>query len=169
MRAWTWLVVVALSPQAVHAELSSNFRISAQVEPGCLVNASEPDASLGVLGTLDFGLHSSLSTATVQAALFRDAGIVLACTPGTQLVMRVDGGQHFDGGRRLQRDPSSLLAYRIYRQPDCIDEIAVGVDIALDTTSAPDDIAIPIHGCVALPGNAAAGTYQDTLVVTLAW
>lgn|SRR5688572_460439 len=169
MRAWTWLLPIALSPLPLQAQMSSNFQVSAQVEPGCLVNASEANASLGLLGTLDFGVHSSLSTATVQAALLRNAGIVLACTPGTPLVMRVDGGQHFDGSRRLQRDPSSLLAYRVYRQPDCIDEIAVGVDIAIDTTTSPDDIALPLHGCVALPGNAAAGTYQDTLVVTLAW
>ena len=166
--AWALFALMALSP-TVRAEMSANFQVRAQVEPGCLVNASQPEATLGLLGTLDFGVHASLSTATVEAALFRSAGIVLACTPGTPLVMRVDGGEHFDGNRRLQRDPTALLAYRIYREAGCLDEIPVSVDVAIDTTTTPDDIAIPIHGCVALPGNAAAGIYQDTLVVTLAW
>lgn len=170
VRAWIWPVLLGLSsPFAVRAEMSANFQVSAQVEPGCLVNASEPAANVGLLGMLDFGVHSSLSTATAQAALLRTAGIVLACTPGTPLVMRVDGGLHFDGARHLQRAPGSRLAYRIYRQTGCVDEIPVGTDIAIDTSSAPDDIAIPIHGCVVLPGNAVAGIYQDTLVVTLAW
>lgn len=167
MRAWGLCLV--LLPLAVRAETATEFRVSAQVVAGCLVNASPPAANLGVLGTLDFGTHSSLSTDTVEATLVRNVGLVLACTPGTPLVMRVDGGLHFDGNRRLQRDASTLLAYRLYRQADCIDEIPVGGDVAIDTTTSPDDIAIPIHGCVALPGNAAAGIYQDTLVVTLAW
>ena len=167
MRAW-WVLMV-LSPLVARAELSDNFRVSAQVVPGCLVNDAPPDPALGALGTLDFGVHSSLSTATVQATLVRDAGLVLACTPGTPLVLRVDGGEHFDGSRRLRLDASSLLPYRLYRQPGCIDEIPVGGDVPIDTTTSPDDIPIPIHGCVALPGNAAAGTYEDTLVLTLAW
>lgn len=164
-----WLLVLLASPLAVRAEMSTQFRVSAQVEAGCLVNASPPDSDLGEIGTLDFGSHSSLSTATAQATLVRNTGLVLACTPGTPLVMRVDGGEHFDGNRRLRLDATALLPYRLYRQAGCVDEIPVGGDVPIDTTSTPDDIVIPLHGCVALPGNAAAGIYLDTLVVTLAW
>ena len=169
MRACMLLVLAALAPLDACGEMSAGFQLSARVEPGCLVNGGPPDTDLGVLGTLDFGVHPSLSTDTVQATLLRQAGIVLACTPGTPVVLRVDGGQHFDGSRRMRRDATTVLPYRLYRQPGCVDEIPVGTDIAIDTTSAPDDIAIPLHGCATLPGNAAAGIYQDTLIVTLAW
>lgn len=171
MRAWTILLLLpALWSVQVRAEMSAEFQVSAQIESGCLINDSDPgNTDIGMLGTLDFGQHSTLSTATVQAGLIRNAGIVLSCTPGTTLVMQVDGGEHFNGTRRMRRDASALLPYRIFRQPDCVDEIPVGSDVAIDTTTSPDDIVIPIHGCVVLPGVAADGTYQDTLVVTLAW
>jgi spore coat protein U-like protein len=164
-------VLLAHFPGPNWAATSADFQVVAQIESGCLVNSSMPanNADLGVLGTLDFGQHSSLSTATVQASLIRNTGVTLSCTPGTALAMRVDGGQNFDGNRRLRLDAGSLLVYRIYQQPNCNNEIPVASDVLVDTVSAPDDIEIPIYGCVVLPGTAAAGTYQDTLIVTLAW
>ncbi len=164
-----WLLAAFTVPCL--AVTPGEFQVSAQIEAGCLVNAGIPadGADLGDLGILDFGTHSSLSTATVQASLIRNAGVVLSCTPGTELAMQVDGGQNFNGNRRLRLDADTLLSYRIFRQANCTDEIPVSLDLQIDTTNSSDNVVIPIHGCVVLPGNAEPGTYQDTLVVTVTW
>lgn len=156
-------------PPMARAQTQADFQVTAEIRAGCLVNQQVPVGHLGSMGSLDFGAHPSLSTATATASLLAETTFVLACTPGTALQMSVDGGLHHQGGRRLRHGGVHHLHYRLHRQPGCSDEIAPDTPFTVDTLSQPNDIRLPLHGCLTLPGDAPAGHYQDTLTLTLSW
>lgn len=154
------------------ASPTGEFTVSATITAGCLVNQQLPPngAVLGAIGSLDFGTASALSRETRTAALLTSATFRLSCTPGVPLTMRIDGGRQPDGERRLAHENvSETLAYRLYR--DATLQATIGIDqpVAVDTSSNPDDIVLPVWGSLDLPGNLPAGLYHDTLTITIEW
>jgi spore coat protein U-like protein len=154
------------------ASPTDTFMVSATITPGCLVNNSIPTdgAQVGTLGSLAFGTASALSEETRSASLIASGTFTLSCTPGIALNMRIDGGLQPTTERQLQRaGGSETLAYQLYQ--DAASQHAIGIDqpVAIDTTTAPDDIPLPVWGKVTLPGNLPAGNYHDELVLTLEW
>lgn len=153
------------------AETSAAFQVSASVVPGCEVNGGTPapGASVGQIGTLDFGTHSALDTGQVTATMVRNAGFTLACTPTVALSMTLDGGLHTAGQRNLQaQDGAERIAYRLYRDAAFSQEFLTGqaVPVAFGT---PSNVALPVYARLTLPGNARPAVYSDTVIVTLAW
>ncbi|WP_434986131.1 Csu type fimbrial protein [Vreelandella zhaodongensis] len=154
------------------ASPTDTFMVSATITPGCLVNNSIPadGAQLGTLGSLAFGTTSALSQETRSASLIASGTFTLSCTPGIALNMRIDGGLQPTTERQLKReDGSETLAYQLYQDAASVNPIDIDQPIAIDTTTAPDDIPLPVWGQVTLPGNLPAGNYHDELVLTLEW
>ena len=156
-----------------HAETSATFDVSATITPGCLVDGVGSSGPAGTIGTLDFGTDSSLSTATRTASTLASQAIRLRCTPGVSLSMSVDGGDHAAAGaRHLQRgaDPSARIAYRVCSDAACTQPIVIGANVVTAITAVnSDDVRLPIHAELTLPGDLTPGTYNDTLTVTLSW
>ncbi|WP_275286483.1 Csu type fimbrial protein [Halomonas elongata] len=157
--------VAQAAPQA-------SFQVSATISEGCLVNSDIPEgvASLGELGRLDFGTASSLSQQTHASALVDATGVTLSCTPGLDLTMRINGGLHASGGvRHMENGEGAVLAYALFA--DAGHQQAIGIDspLAVDTLADPNDIALPVHGRLTLPGARPPGVYTDRLTVTLEW
>lgn len=155
------------------AETSATFEVAAQIVPGCLVEGLGTDGDAGHIGTLDFGSDSSLSTATHTASTLSTQAIRLRCTPGVSLIMAVDGGAHPAAGvRHLQRggDTAARIAYSLCSDAACTQPIAIGgnAGIAVTTTNS-EDIPLPLYASLTLPGALPAGTFGDTLTVTLSW
>lgn len=152
---------------------SQAFQVSATISEGCLVDGSVPanGVSLGSLGNLDFGMHSSLSQVTVNASLLTSSSVTLSCTPGIALSMSVGGGQHSTASVRRLRDAVSgdTLAYELFTDVAAQQAIAINLPVSVDTSTDPEDIQLTVHGKVSLPGSASPGLYQDTLTVTLEW
>lgn len=162
----SWLFVPAAA-----AETSATFQVSATVVPGCEVNGSTPapGASVGQIGTLDFGSHPALATGQVTATMVRSAGFTLACTPSVALSMTLDGGLHAAGGRNLQAQGGpERIAYHLYGDAAFSQELLTGQAFPL-TFSNPSAVAMPVYARLTLPGNARPAVYADTVVVTLAW
>lgn len=166
------LVAVPSSGEAQSAPQAS-FQIAATISEGCLVNDTLPDAGsdLGTLGRLDFGTASSLSQATHTASLVSFSGVTLSCTPGLALNMRIDGGLHAAGGtRHLAHNASgATLAYTLFTDAGYQQAIGIDVPVGIDTFTEPNDISLPIHGRLTLPGGRPPGGYTDRLTVTLEW
>lgn len=158
---------------SARGETTADFDVTAQIEPGCLVDSLGAGGDAGTIGTLDFGSDSSISTATHSATTTASQAIRLRCTPGVSLMMSIDGGAHFaSGARHLQRggDMASRLVYNLCSDAGCAQPIAVGVANGVTVTAAnANDVRLPVYGTLTLPGGRMPGVYSDELTVTLSW
>ncbi len=142
------------------------FQVQAVIQNGCLVSGG---TGTPVFGTLDFGTQPSLSTQTVSASLVSSASWQLNCTPDMSLTMTLDGGQNYNGGRRLARTGGGTLLYQLYSDAAWQNAIQQNQAVTISSTGTGNNITLPVYGRMSLPGNAAPGTYADTVVVTLSW
>ncbi|SCW89149.1 Spore coat protein U (SCPU) domain-containing protein [Sphingobium faniae] len=160
-------------PGPAQADTTASFEVSATIVAGCAADGVGTSGDAGLIGTLDFGNDTTLSTASHSAALTGNQMITLRCTPGVALSMRLGGGQHASGGNRnMQLGPSTAdrLPYRLYANAGMTDEITIDQDRSILVTAANmNDVQLHVYGQVSLPGGSAAGTYTDTLLVTLTW
>lgn len=168
-------VLIALSCKAdvAQAETSDSFEVSATIAAGCAVDGLGTSGDAGSVGVLNFGTDTTLSTATHTADLTASQTIVLRCTPGVALRMELGGGQHAGSGRRhMQFGPSTTnrLEYRLYSDAGMADEIGIDQQRSIAVTSANmNNVRLPVFGRISLTGGGLAGTYSDTLLVTLTW
>lgn len=155
------------------AATTDDFEVSATIAAGCAVDGVGTSGQAGTMGELDFGTDTTLSTATHTADLTASQTIVLRCTPGVALRMELGGGQHAAAGvRNMQFGPSTTnrLQYRLYSDVGMTSEIGVDQQRSIVvTTSNMNSVKLPVFGRLTLPGGRQAGTYTDTLLVTLTW
>lgn len=166
------LIAAACLPVLASAETQSSFEVSATIQPGCQVDGLGAEGDAGTVSRLDFGVDTTLSVATRTADATLSQTITLRCTPGVALQMRIDGGQHGQGGlRHLQLGATAdRLQYQIYRDPGFSQPIGIDQNQPITITTANmNNVVLPVYGQLTLPGNRPAGTYTDTLLVTLDW
>lgn len=143
----------------------ANFQVAASIVAGCVVSGS----NTGVFGTLNFGSHSGVATGNFSASYLQSTTLNLACTPGTAVSMSIDGGANYTSVRNLKHTSSSnTVAYRLFSNAALTAPIPINSAIALNYSNA-NTITLPVYGQLTLPGTAQAGTYTDTLTVTLSW
>jgi spore coat protein U-like protein len=146
---------------------TQTFQVTASVVNGCVVSGTNP----GVFGTLDFGTQPGVGSSSVSAAFVQSTTITLACTPGTTLNMSINGGSNYGSSRNLKvANNTNLVAYSLYTNAShsAASAIPVNQNVAL-TYSNANNITLPIYGLLQLSGVNRAGTYSDTLTVTLSW
>ncbi|WP_411339758.1 spore coat U domain-containing protein [Sphingopyxis sp. J-6] len=177
-RPWTALAAFAglvayAAGSSAQAETTAQFDVSATITAGCLVDGLGGSGNAGRVGTLDFGLDSTFSTATHTATTTGTQAIRLRCTPGANLTMSIDGGSHAAAGARnlqLGANSGARLVYTLCRDAGCTQPIAIGTPYAVPVSGAnSEDVRLPIYGLLTLPGTRPPGTYTDTLTVTLTW
>jgi len=157
--------LLGLLPDPLSALPTQSFQVSASVVAGCQIEGG------GLLGTLDFGTHAGIANQTVNATLVANPSLNIACTPGTALTMSIDGGAHYSDTRNLNLlNGSVLIPYRLFTHAGYAPggEIMVNQNLALAYNDG-DNIRLPIYGQLQLNGFSQAGTYTDTLTVTLSW
>lgn len=146
---------------------TQTFQVNATVVNGCLVSGS----NTGVFGSLDFGTQPGVGSRSVSASYVQSSTINLACTPGTTLNMSINGGGNYGTSRNLKiANNSDLVAYTLYTSAthSAASAIPVNQNVAL-TYSNANNITLPLYGLLQLSGVNRAGTYSDTLTVTLSW
>ncbi|WP_455811441.1 Csu type fimbrial protein [Pseudomonas graminis] len=163
IRPLIWLLLVYSS----HGDAlpTADFGVSASIVNGCVITSATPT----VFGTLDFGTQPGVGTVTANAAYVQDSSITLACTPGTVLNMSINGGANYTTTRNLKvAGNTNLVAYNLYTSAAHTTAIPVNQNVLL-TLSNANNITLPIYGQLQLSGVNRAGTYSDTLTVTLSW
>ena len=144
---------------------STTFQVSASVVAGCVVSGT----NTGVFGTLNFGTQSGVATSSVSASYVQSTTITLACTPGTAVSMSINGGTNYATTRNLKiSGNTNTVPYYLYSNATHTTAIPVNSAVALSYSNA-NNITLPIYGLLTLPGPTRAGTYTDTLTVTLSW
>ncbi|WP_369801871.1 spore coat U domain-containing protein [Pantoea sp. SM3] len=144
---------------------TATFQVSASVVAGCVVSGT----NTGVFGTLNFGTQSGVSSSSVSASYVQSTTIILACTPGTAVSMSINGGSNYSTTRNLKvSGNTNTVPYTLYTNAAHTSAIPVNSAVALSYSNA-NNITLPIYGLLTLPGPTRAGTYTDTLTVTLSW
>lgn len=144
---------------------TATFQVSASVVAGCVVSGT----NTGVFGTLNFGTQSGVATTSVSASYVQSTTITLACTPGTPVSMSINGGGNYTSSRNLKiNGDTNTVPYSLYTNAAHTTPIPVNTAVALSYSNA-NNITLPIYGLLTLPGPTRAGTYTDTLTVTLSW
>lgn len=162
------LCLVLLTVSAGSAALpTQTFQVTASIVNGCVISGT----NTSLFGTLDFGSHPGVGSRPVSASYVQNSTLNLACTPGTTLSMSIDGGSNYTSTRNLRVvNNSNLVSYTLYSSAthSPTSAIPVNQNVALSYSNA-NTIILPIYGLLQLSGVNRAGTYSDTLRVTLSW
>ena len=135
---------------------TATFQVSASVVAGCVVSGT----NTGVFGTLNFGTQSGVSSSSVSASYVQST---------TAVSMSIDGGSNYSSTRNLKvSGNTNTVPYYLYTNVAHTTAIPVNSAVALSYSNA-NNITLPIYGLLTLPGPTRAGTYTDTLTVTLSW
>ncbi|WOI43461.1 spore coat protein U domain-containing protein [Acidovorax sp. BLS4] len=163
--AWVAAPAEAATPIATTATIP----VSATVARGCQISGSAQTTGLS-FGLLDFGVHSPVRTGTHSVMATGGSGTQaqVLCTPGTTLRVTVGSGLHASGAQRRLSNGSQFIPYALTLvaagSPALLPNVAA--DMALGATPT----ALPIQATATFPGSGlSAGTYTDTVQVTLSW
>ncbi|MDU2613100.1 MAG: spore coat protein U domain-containing protein, partial [Pseudomonas aeruginosa] len=127
-------------------------------------------------GTLDFGSHSDLTNVVDAQTVGTSGNIQIQCSTGLTPSLTVNAGLHASGGQRYMQNTtttSSTIAYNIYSDAARSALIQANTPVDISSVSTGTAVNIPLYGRVVPTGQSTptptAGTYTDTLLVTIAW
>lgn len=151
---------------------SSNgtIAVAINVTNACVVNgAASVQSNVGSLGTIQFPDQPGIF-GDVDGELVGTLGTLqVQCSPNATPVLTIGSGAHDAGARRYMAASTNMVTYRLFTDSARTNEIAIGGQIALGTASSTP-ISVPIYARVNSGGQVlAAGTYTDTVQVTLTW
>jgi spore coat protein U-like protein len=162
------MAAIAAVPMASKAETSRSFQVTAAIVKGCVV-ATDASAQLG---RIDFGTVPGTARGPTDATLLSGStsGIAIECTPDTDVTITADLGEHASGGVRrlgLNGGNQDVVAYQLYA--DGSTTAWTTQALSLRFASGATSRTMPIVGRAQLTGAMAAGSYSDTVRVTVAW
>ncbi|AZC24262.1 Sigma-fimbriae uncharacterized subunit [Pseudomonas sessilinigenes] len=141
---------------------------------GCTIINGSVNGGVNQWGTLDFGSHADLTNVVDAQTVGANGNIQIKCSTGLTPRLTVDAGLYASGAQRFMRSTTtaaSTIAYALYSDSARSSPIQVNMPVNIVTSGAAIDI--PLYGRVAPTGQStttpAAGTYTDTLLVTVAW
>ncbi|WCM88720.1 spore coat protein U domain-containing protein [Acidovorax sp. NCPPB 3576] len=177
--AWAALPAAAIAalslclPDPAHAATpiatTATIPVSATVTRGCQISGSAQTTGLS-FGLIDFGVHSPVRTGTHSVMATGGPGMQaqVLCTPGTTLQVTVGSGLHASGAQRRLSNGSQFIPYALTLMatgsPALLPNVAANMALGATPT------ALPIQATATFPGTGlGAGTYTDTVQVTLSW
>ncbi|WP_454724018.1 MULTISPECIES: Csu type fimbrial protein [Cupriavidus] len=175
------LASVTASAPAGASPLSGAVDARLVLTTGCAIDAGTGStAALVNFGTLDFGTQPGGFTGklTTQAIGGAVVATQMTCSPDvTALQVTLDAGQNAGrgagtgNGSRALANGASYVPYEVYSDAAHAHAYVAGAAQAVPVPTPGAAFALPIYGVVHKTSTAAlaAGTYSDTLNVTLAW
>jgi len=131
------------------------FTVTATVTSQCSVSAS----------TLDFG-----SVGLLLANTDGTSTVTVQCASGVAYQVGLDNGQHATGTTRRMQGPGGLVTYELYRNTTRTQRW--GSTLNTDTVSGSgngSNQALTVYGRVPNQTTPSAGTYNDTITVTVTY
>lgn len=154
-RLWLGAGLVAVAGLASAADETTTFTVSATVAESCTVSAAN----------LSFGTYDRTLGNTATAI------ITANCTLGTTYSLALDFGGAVDANSRVMDDGGgSELSYQLYQNALRTTVWGTGGDAKTGLTGTGlDDVTNIVYGSVPSGQNKAAGSYTDTVTVTLTY
>lgn len=169
--ALAMLATVAGAAPGSAQNASGTIGVSLNVLAACAVNGGSSTATLGQIGAIAFTDQSGVfgnADATMVAQGTTNA-VTLLCTPGLAPQVTIGAGANDAGNVRRLAYLGNTVAYRLYSDMARQNEITIGKQISLGTAGTTA-LTLPIYARASSNGLALpAGTYTDTVQVTLSW
>ena len=147
-------VASGLSTSAVAGTVTSALSVRVVVQPTCTVDGA----------TLDFGSYTSGQTSDLTAF----AQIAYSNCPAGQLRFQLDGGANgTTTARKLANGSGGLLSYEVFRDSARTQNFGQGGDARLFELTATGSGNVSVYGRIPAGQAVPAGTYTDTVVITL--
>lgn len=168
----TLLSLLLISVNSLASTVTDTFQVSATITSGCAFGTSESSSTTD-FGTLSFGTMSAIGSNVDVASSSGSGSIVVTCTPGTAITIALDYGEN--GGSATSRYMSNsagtaTLGYQLYQDASHSTVWGTG-SLAYSVASFPSSTqTYTLYGRLfAVSGLPAAGTYSDTVTVTLTY
>ncbi len=165
------VVLAASAATPAFADSSTGtIAVALNVTNACVVNgAASPSANLGSLGSIQFPDQPGIF-GNVDGQLVGSLGTLqVQCSPNVSPVLTIGSGANDNAGKRRMASNGNTVAYRLFSDSARTNEISIGQQLSLGTMSTAA-VAVPIYARVTSAGQIlAAGSYTDTVQVTLTW
>jgi spore coat protein U-like protein len=161
---------VAFAAPAYADSSAGTIGVALNVTNACVVNgAASVQSNVGSLGTIQFPDQPGIF-GNVDGQLVGSLGTLqVQCSPNVAPVLTIGSGANDAAGKRNMASNGNTVTYRLFSDAARTNEVAIGQQIALGTATA-QAISVPIYARVNSGGKVlAAGTYTDTVQVTLTW
>jgi spore coat protein U-like protein len=148
-------LVVAAAPVADAATASANLTVTATVVSTCSVGA----------GSLAFGNYDPTAASNVdQAGTFQ-----VTCTKGTSATVGLDTGSNASGSTRRMTDGTDFLSYELFKETARTNVWGNAGAGLVALAAAPSNAAqtVTVYGRISGSQDVRAGSYSDTVVITV--
>jgi spore coat protein U-like protein len=178
------MVAMGAAPAQAAGTLTGTLDAQLLLLSGCVVTDQPGDFKTAQFGVLDFGSQLSSFTGPVDAVPLNSAGgspVTLTCTPNLSgVTMTIDGGANSAsaaenglGARamKIAGGGTDAMAYDVYTDNAHASPYVAGTAMAITIPADGIAVALPIFGHLNKTSTNAltAGTYTDTLAVTISW
>lgn len=168
----TALAVSALVSSSSFAAgtLQGQLGVQMTIGAGCTVTNGSSDGTTNTFGSINFGEYPSL-TSTVDGRSFGNAGgssFGLQCTTGTNYTVAINNGLNPQGTQRRMAANGAFISYNLYQDTARTVPWGTGAN-ALAGTGNGNNQEVVVFARVPAQTTPAAGTYVDTVQVTVAW
>lgn len=168
----TTLAAGLMSAPAHAGSTTGTIDVSLNVSGACAVNGgSITSGSLGRVGSITFADQPAIF-GDVDATMVPSGGtggLSILCSPGLTPAMTIGAGANDRDSVRHLASGSNQVPYRLYSDSGRTSEITIGQAISLGTATTAA-FSLPIYARVNSGGTVlAAGSYSDTVQVTLSW
>ena len=144
--------LVAVTGPAALAQ-TADLTVTAEIAASCVVNG----------GSLDFGPYTATETEPTEG----QGTFSYQCTNGTNISLELGPGQNAQGESRAMASGAARLLYELYRDPGHGQEWGMG-DAALPVVNTPStQQTVEVYGLIAAGQASPAGSYSDTVLITL--
>ena len=168
--AGTALLAFAAVPTA--AQTTGTIAVTLNVTSACVINgASALQGSAGTVGAIRFpdqpGIFANVDADLVGTG--QSGAMSVLCSPGASPVLTVGAGQNDAAGRHRLASSGNTLPYRLYSDASRTTELTINHQIALPVATSTATL-VPIYARVTSGGAVIpAGSYSDTVQITLSW
>ncbi len=161
-------LVMLMFPIVMPVSHAATLGVSATLRPACTIGTTSNGAT--TFGSLNFGNYASLIS-VIKAASTQSAGSInVNCLSGIGYKIVMDGGNSGSVANRKMTNATNnafTVLYNLYTSAagDTIWDSVTGVS---DTGNGNDQWHT-VYGIVPAQNTPAAGTYTDTVNVTVSW
>lgn len=144
--------LVAVTGPAALAQ-TADLTVTAEIVANCVLNG----------GSLNFGTYTSSATADTEG----QGSFTYQCTNGTEITLSLGPGANGDGSIRQMASGDQRLTYELFQ--DAARQTVWGQEgdafVVPSTSSA--STPVPVYGLIAAGQASGAGSYSDTVLITL--
>lgn len=155
--------------------ISGQLDVRITIGQGCSITHGGGIGTYNQFGTLDFGIQTNLSTAVdAKASGASGANTVgVICSPALPYTVAVDNGVNATGSQRQMRNQTTgltnnYIAYNLYQDSARATAWVSGTPVSRTGTGTAQSLDFYGRVPVVTPAPA-AGTYTDSVAVTVSW